>query len=485
MKSIYKLMIFSLALLTTVSCEKLADKNVDPNKSPSARSQEVLTSAQGYMSWTIDGRYNLNNAYQWAQYLTWGPGVSIGNAPRYIAEPDDMNNLWSRTYANALADLNYLIRTGEDSYSAIGKVLRAYVFQNLVDHFNDVPYSQAILGEIADGSILNPSYDGAASIYADLVVQLDQAIDELAVATTAVGSEDLIYGGDLAHWSTFAKSLKLRILMRQSDVVDVSLQVSDLVREGDLMSTSADIASIAFNGSSGDENPMYASQEAGIQFFYVASNTTLEILDGLSDPRLSAFFNEAVNFPGEYRGEPQGTAFEGPLFGRVREDYSQPSAIAYGPAVPTILMSDWEVWFLRAEAAAKFGTADDEATAFANAVTANFDYLGVANPTGYINSLGYDAGASMNERMRQIGTQKWISFNGTQEDEGWIEARRFDTPDNPMFTDISTGIWQTPVRSALPDGVHPTIFLYPQSEQSLNSNAPVQRTLTDKVFWDK
>jgi hypothetical protein len=148
-------------------------------------------------------------------------------------------------------------------------------------------------------------------------------------------------------------------------------------------------------------------------------------------------------------------------------------------------MSNWEVWFLRAEAAAKFGTADDEATAFANAITANFDYLGVANPTGYINSLGYDAGASMNERMRQIGTQKWISFNGTQEDEGWIEARRFDTPDNPMFTDISTGIWQTPVRSALPDGVHPTIFLYPQSEQSLNSNAPVQRTLTNKVFWDK
>jgi hypothetical protein len=75
-------------------------------------------------------------------------------------------------------------------------------------------------------------------------------------------------------------------------------------------------------------------------------------------------------------------------------------------------------------------------------------------------------------------------MNGLQEAEGWIEARRFDTPENPIFTG-PTGIYQTPLESALPDRVFPTIWRYPESEQTLNINAPDQNALTDKVFWDR
>ena len=87
----------------------------------------------------------------------------------------------------------------------------------------------------------------------------------------------------------------------------------------------------------------------------------------------------------------------------------------------------------------------------------------------------------MVDRIDEIAVQKWISLNGTQEDEGWIEARRFDRPGSRLFTE---GIWQDPPLSVLSSGAFPSAWLYPESERSLNPNAAPQRTITDNIFWD-
>jgi hypothetical protein len=155
--------------------------------------------------------------------------------------------------------------------------------------------------------------------------------------------------------------------------------------------------------------------------------------------------------------------------------------LAYAQDNSVILMSPWEVWFLRAEADARYGTADDETVAFANGVQANFDYLGVAGGPAYIASLGYSAGANIEDKIDMIATQKYISLNGTQEDEGWIETRRFDRPASRLFT---SGIFQNPPLSVLPAGTYPASWLYPSTERSLNPNAPAQRVITEKLFWD-
>ena len=97
MNLINKIFLFSLALFL-VSCDGLPDLNVDPDESPSARPQEVLTSALGYAAWVQESRYN-EQAFLWGQYWTWGPGVSLGNDARYVAEPDDHNNLWARAFS--------------------------------------------------------------------------------------------------------------------------------------------------------------------------------------------------------------------------------------------------------------------------------------------------------------------------------------------------------------------------------------------------
>jgi hypothetical protein len=441
MKSIIKICALAL-LFSAVSCDNLSDINIDPNNSATARPQEVLTSVLGYTAFVVDYAYN-QEAFLWGQYWTWGTGVSLGDNARYIQEPRDANQAWARSYRDALADIKFLKSVEDPAYNGIGKAMEAFVYQGLVDHFGDVPYSQAVQGAIADGSILAPAYDDDAAIYPQLVTALDDAIADLELAQGAavqnVGSEDLIYGGSLASWIKFANSLKLRILMRMSGVNDVAEQVRATVAYGQFIETAAEIAEVPFTGAAGSENPMFARQESGIGNFYKAATTVTNVMDELEDPRKFYFYKPAINFPGEIRAGDQNQIAL--CFTCISEDWSDPADVTYGAAVPTIFMSNWEVWFLRAEAAVKFGTGEDAAEAFSNAISANFAYIGAPDGAAYVASLGFGASSDA-DKIIQIAIQKWLSMTGLQEAEGWIESRRFDTPQSQIFTGPN-GIYQT------------------------------------------
>jgi len=482
MKYIVKSLMLVL-LISFAACETSFDEvNIDPNNSPTARDANVLTAAQGFLGYIVDVDLN-SRSFLWAQYYTWGIGVSIGNAERFVAEPNDYDAYWSRAYASALADLKFLTKSDDPAYSGVAKVLEAYIYQGLVDHFGNIPFSQAVSGEISEGAILTPAYDDAAAIYGDLVVKLDDAIKELnAGGSTTMGADDLIYNGDLGNWIKFANSLKLRILMRTSEVAPKGSEIQALISSGDFINSVSDMPAVPFAGNSGDQNPMFARFSFGVGDFYFASNATLNVFENLGDPRADAFYSRATTgaFMGQFRGIDQGTIDDEP-FTAPPTDYSGSSPLVYGASMPVILMSEWEVKFLRAEAAARYGTSDNDESMLVSAIEANFDYFGIADGTTYANGLGYGAASSLDAKLDIIGVQKWISLNGTQEDEGWIEARRFDRPASRLFTN---GIFQNPPLSVLPAGTFPSAWLYPATERSFNPNAPAQRTLTDKIFWD-
>ena len=484
MKLIFKTLIIGVLLVFSTSCEeKLEDLSVDPDTFPKANDAQVLSSAEGYIGYIVDVDLNLGS-FLWAQYYTWGIGVSIGNAERFVAEPDDYDGFWQRSYSNALTDLHYLSNSESGAYRGVAKVLEAYLYQNLVDHFGNIPYSEAVSG---DDGILTPEYDDAAAVYAALVTKLDEAIAELAIAPDGdIGVDDYIYGGDLTNWIKFANSLKLRILLRTSEVAPQGAAIQALIGAGTFIEDESEMPFVPFSGASGSQNPMYAVAEFGVGDFYFASNATLNVLSDLADPRGTAFYALATTgtFAGTLHGIDQGTIDDEP-FTNPATHYSGSSDIAYGEANSVILMSPWEVWFLRAEADARYGTADNEVTAFTNAVTSNFDYLGVAGAAAYITSLNYSAAAALDARIDKIAVQKWISMNGTQEGEGYLETRRFDRTASRLFTD---GIFQNPPLSILPavggKAQYPHAWLIPATERSLNPKAPAQRVITDKVFWD-
>ena len=272
--------------------------------------------------------------------------------------------------------------------------------------------------------------------------------------------------------------------MRQADVADVAQSVSDLVASGSFITNEGERPQIAFDGDAGNQNPMFARREFGVGDFYFASNATLNVLRSLNDPREFAFYRSATtgDFEGTIRGIDQGTIDDEP-FTAPDTDYSLSSSKAYAVDNAVMLMSEWEVWFLRAEAAARFGVGD-AASAFANAISTNFSYWDLADDAqNYIDNQAFDQITNLGDQLDAIGIQKWISMNGTQEDEGWAEMRRFDRPDHRIFTGAG-GILQVPPLSVYGDRTFPASWLYPQRERSLNQNAPLQRKITDKVFWD-
>tara|TARA_B110000967_G_scaffold200786_1_gene237116 strand:- start:1665 stop:3161 length:1497 start_codon:yes stop_codon:yes gene_type:complete len=494
-----KIKIFIILLLTLgVSCnDSLEEVNKDPNNSPTAGDAQVLSSAIGFMGYIVDADLNYSDSFLWSQYYTWGIGVSIGNEERYVSQPGDNNNYWLRAYTTSLADLNYIIKTSNsNAYKGIANVLKAHLFQGLVDHFGDIPFNEALLGAIDDGSVLTPKYDSAETvIYPALVTILDEALEQLNNADPdevgRIGPDDFIYydddedvmSTDITKWIKFANSLKLRVLMRTSESNPQGTAIQNLINSGTFIESVADMPAIPFSGATGDQNPMFARAESGVGNFYFASNGTLDLLESLNDPRGEVFYTKATTgtAAGTLRGIDQGSIDNEP-FTAPGSDYSLASPYSYSATNSVILMSPWEVWFLRAEADARYGTGDDAETAFTSAISLNFNYMGVANAAAYISSLNFASATTLDDQIDLIAIQKWISFNGTQEDEGWIESRRFDRPASRLFTD--GGIFQTPLLSVLPSGVHPSTWLYPESERSLNPNVPQQRNITDPIFWD-
>lgn len=490
---IFRIILTVFTCTFAVSCgDNLADLNMDPNQSGSGgEGPEVFVAATAEYAVALEAYFNEEDAL-WAQYWAGGPGVALFDHERYYFEPADFNVEWAFSYLQALSDLAYVKQRGNAGLGAMSEIMSCIIYQNVVDHYGDVPYFEALKGAPEDGGITTPVYDDAKAIYDDLIVRLDAAIatlsnadGTLSPADLAVGGEDLIYGGDLNNWIKLANSLKLRILMRQS-ITDPSVgpDVVALIANGNFIDSEGSMAIVPFQGTGLNQNPQYIRRESGVGQYYVASESSTKVLDALSDPRALVIYDPAVA-TGTLVGLKQGHINEIPNV--KKDDFSYPSAVCYGETNDVILMSHWELFFLRAEAAMRFSTADDEKAMYDAAVTAHFDYIGAEGAAEYLatGSNGfYDIAASTQEKSDLIGVQKWISMNGLQESEGAIEAKRFDVPETRIFTDVNTGIFSTPTRSVFAVGVFPTIRLYPQTELSFNPNTPTGRTISDKVFWD-
>ncbi len=125
-----------------------------------------------------------------------------------------VNFLWSSAYQGVLVNTNALIPIAKaknlTTHLAIAKILEAYVYLTLVDIFNDVPQSEALLGVN-----FAPKLDNASGVYAYAIGLLGEARTELAKTGAAAGTNisaagDLYYGGIRDNWTALANSLELK-----------------------------------------------------------------------------------------------------------------------------------------------------------------------------------------------------------------------------------------------------------------------------------
>lgn len=218
-----KLIIFvALFAIIATSCKKdFLDINTNPNAATSAGPELVLpaglvrtasrmnpmafpnTAFNGWMGyWAISGSYAISTS----DFTTYKQTTGFGDG--YFQNGYDNLNDYHYVEVQAFAQ-------NKPFFIGAAKIMKAYNFQMLVDLFNNVPYTEAFKGT----TVIHPKYDDAKFIYEDLIKQLDTAITMLTRSNAeATATSDIFFEGDKTKWRMFANSLKLRILMRQTQI---------------------------------------------------------------------------------------------------------------------------------------------------------------------------------------------------------------------------------------------------------------------------
>jgi hypothetical protein len=494
MKTKY-LLLFVLSALLASCTKKFEEFNTD-SKNPATVTGEALFSKaeMSLVDQTVSTDVNLNIFKIMAQYwteTTYTDEANYNIVTRTI--PDDIFQMY---YVGNVTKQGGFLSDFKESARLIGlevstapqgdaekanklaiiELLDVYSFQNLVDIFGNVPYSQAL-----DINNITPAYDDAATIYQDLINRIDAAISTMDAASGSFGSADLIYQGDVAKWIKFANSLKLKIGITLSDV-NPSLAkstVESAVNAG-VFESSDDNALLLYPGGI-HSNPIWSLVIQNGRDDFVPANTVIDLMNSLSDPRRSQYFTlvDTSTVQGV-----QKLAYSGGIYGRSNPftKYSHINPVISSPTYPGVLLTFDEVLFYEAEAAARtFAVGGTVSDLYNAAVTASIISWGgtALQASSYLAQPSVAYSSANGTWQQRIGTQAYIALYARGL-EGYTEWRRLDYP----ILNIPPSITQY--------NQIPKRFTYPVNEQTLNktnyqsaSTAIGGDLLTTRIFWDK
>lgn len=521
MKNNIKYLSIGLGLaLTLSSCEKSLDINDNPNEPIASTPQLVLPQAMVATAQMVP-QFNTYGSRLVGYYATSGGVSGWSDMITYDFTTGNFAALWSGTF-NALNDLQYVINetaevTNQQDFNQAAQILRAYNFANLVDTYNDIPYTESLQGI----SFLTPKYDDAATIYVDLAKRLDAAVAYFKSAEVSSDFEvaDIIFGGDTELWAQFANTLKLRLVLRSNGKATFENKTIDAigVLEDDVL-VQPGFAKIA-----GKQNPMwntwaYSGDGAAVGTWgtqFIPTPYIMAFYDGfklLDDTRADLVFANGIstnkNQLGNTIGAPSGISPSAwvirPNSGSLSSsNYSGIGAIK-GPLAGQPLLLAAESQFLAAEAVVEGLMSGDLETYFNNGLKASYDYLNKDETDNVVSDADADAflalyldensgayladisiAAGKEQQKEAIITQKYIAFNFLFGHEAWNEYRRTGYPKIVAGTDARTTFVSTNTNSTAPDKL-PTRILYPSTEFSYNSaNVPAINKYSSKIFWAK
>lgn len=417
---------------------------------------------------------------------TWSSSFTTG---RYF--------LWQNAYVYALPNTADLIvlgtRDNAPNYTAVGKILRAYIFGMTTDQYGDIVTNDTYDGESSMN--ITPKFVTQKEVYQTIFKLLDEAISELDESSPIGLNEeggDVLYGGNQENWKKFAYSIKARYLNHLTKKTS-----GDLAYDADavLQACALAINSNQFNaqknfggGAAENDNQPFSANGYGSSRFNYFSNFFVELLKNplnlgtpVEDPRMKIIVPEAVN--GGYHGLPTGRG----LNGDSGDDYSLGNGGFYTSATsPTYMITFSEVKFIEAEARFRKGDLGGSYVAFREGVQADLENVGVDSEViaSYLQLIDEEVGAS-NISLSNIMTQKYIA--NVLNPETWVDMRRMD---------YSSSIYHGLQR---PENVNLDIFpgendwiqamMYEYNEEDRNyvnmpDNNPFIR-LTTPVWWNK
>jgi hypothetical protein len=480
MKRSLRAVVPALALaLAAGACEgDLTDLNVDPNNPPSVPASTLLPQAEASaVNRALGSNFNLTMLGLWSQ--SWAK-IQYIDEDWYELRSTTLDTHWREFYAGSLMDMQKIIEQGDSlnipNYVAIGTILQQWTFHIITDTWGDVPYSEALQGSANP----RPKYDAQKDIYYGMLAKLTSASAMLQPSGTSFGGEDEIYGGDPASWRRFSNSMRLRLAMRMSNVDPNKARtefLAAMAAPGGVFTSNAHNAALHYTGSVPSNNPIYSIFHEGGRYDQVISQTMVDSLKQLHDPRLFVYADPAPNGcadGGDYCGYQNGT--------ETPEDFDALSPIGSAfrndPTAPSVMMTYSEVLFLRAEAAARGWTGESAADLYAAGIRASMQQHGIA--TDDINAYLAQPEVAY-QGLRSIYMQKWISLygNGPEQFASWRRQTVGGARVPYLTPSPGAQVQQVPLR-----------VYYPASEQSTNAEnwtAAVASngggTLYDKPVW--
>ncbi len=491
MKRIKKILpVILISLLLSGCYSDFKDMNKNPN---------ALT--------TMDSEYLFSNAVkktfldartQWKLMLHFGSQYShFYVVPNNTARPhdtykdnlftEDYFDVFSMSYTGPLKLSNEVIRLTQEGgdeenplRNALAQVVSVVNYARLTDLYGDIPYTEGGWGR---EGVLNPKYDPQKMIYEDMMTRLKNSIEVLKSGDPAQAFPgfDPLYDNDLEAWVRFANSFRLRLAMRarfadpdySANVIRECL-AEELIEEND---QNAQIERL-------DNPDLYNNWDWIYNLTpWKMSKKLVDWLKSTDDPRLQAWV-EPTPF-GEYRGVLNGLTDL--AFSKVYWDsISDPAPALYARDMPVYFLTAPEVKFLRAEAAVIHLDNGDANDYYQQGIRLAMEQWAIPDTAidRFINNeLEATLFGDEANMLRQIATQKWLSF-ATNFIQAYTSIRRTGYPVIPR----RTASWLEP---GVTNGYLPKRFKYPKKEVGINYDNVMEaierqgpNEISTPVWWD-
>lgn len=513
-----------VALLALTSCDK---GFVDMNRNPNAYTEPVIdnlfTTSLIRTAGAGTNDRNRTNIKYFAGTMQYMASLGTNWSGDKNLENGQFGDFWQTAYNVHLKELQQVIASSEGNPELINKfaianIWRIYILHRVTDLYGDIPYTDAGQGFL--NGIYKPKYEKQSDIYPKMLRGLEAAIGQLDASKPAYASADVVYGGNITKWKTFAYSLMLRLGMRLSNVDAVKSE--EWVKKaiaGGVMKSNADIAKlnhVAGNGNTQNWDAFELKREslpesnAGKGPVKLAK-TLIDLLQSYNDPRLPFYATlwegnilskqaeklPVTTNPALQKGLPNGydaTSIKEVIpnwSNNMLVDFSEPNTGTIANLnAPTVFQSYAEVEFLLAEAALRGwgpGTAEEHYQA---AVTASMQSttlfpgnVKIASDVVADYLSRHPLTGDFEQKMEKIHTQYYLAhFMWYDNFEAFSNWRRTGYPK----------LMPTNYPGNFTGGKHLIRLRYPTHESSLNKEnyeAAVASQgpdlYTTPVWWDK
>jgi hypothetical protein len=459
----------------------------------------------------------------WMGYWNYQPGYTFNsNVANYVLTSGGPQ-LWDNYYG-VLTNANFMIEStngvaANANYTDIAEILEAISFQNLVDLYGDIPYSQALKIQ----TYFYPAYDNASNIYDSLTVKLDNAMADINSnlsnsAVTLPSTDDIMFGGNMQNWLQFANTVKLRLLLRESNVSSKAAYITgEITKTASYGYVTSDVL-VNPGYTSAKPNPLWGgfgySPSGSLNYaasFVAANGTAMAFYQNTNDQRLGYFYSPKsitatdpsffnVQLPvvdSDYFANPLGSQNQNPD-GTGSSNIGP--GIAQSPTQGSVMMTASESYFLQAEATVYGwlpGGNGAAQTLYQNGIMKSYEYLNVGGSTaaadGYAAAyygqnlpfVAFPVGATSDSLDHVIITQKWAALNGINCAEAFNDWRR------TYNAALSSGYPIVPlsISNSNTNPHAPFRYFYPTEEANDNNAAwtaaggPGVDVFNTKIFW--